>query len=456
MDANKTGRRIPLSVIMLGIVSFFTDSATEMIYPLIPVYVAMLGSGAITLGIIEGLAETTAAILKLVSGVISDKIGKYKFLVLLGYGLSSLIRPLTGLVSGAWQIVVIRMIDRVGKGIRTAPRDAMIAAVSDPRIHGKVYGFHRAMDNTGAVVGPLMAISMLLLLFLGFEFTDALLALRWTFVLAIIPGLLAILTIIFFVKEPPRKEKSGEPFRFSLQNFDRNFKRYLMILVIFTLGNSSDAFLLFRVEEAIHQSGAVYRFAHAITPVGRMLDHFGNSTLQMQIVNILFLPVVWAYFNIIKVVLSTPLGALSDRIGRKTVINVGWGIYAAVYLAFALIIFLPAPGQIAATFLLFGIYALFYAFTEGAEKAFVADMVPEGQRGSAFGLYNFAIGLGALPASVIFGILYSTVDAKYPGYGGTVAFGFGSLLATISILLLKFTVQEPNKGNSFPCREHAA
>jgi len=150
MDANKTGRRIPLSVIMLGIVSFFTDSATEMIYPLIPVYVAMLGSGAITLGIIEGLAETTAAILKLVSGVISDKIGKYKFLVLLGYGLSSLIRPLTGLVSGAWQIVVIRMIDRVGKGIRTAPRDAMIAAVSDPRIHGKVYGFHRAMDNTGA------------------------------------------------------------------------------------------------------------------------------------------------------------------------------------------------------------------------------------------------------------------------------------------------------------------
>jgi len=438
-------KRIPFTVIMLGLVSLFTDSATEMIYPLIPVYVAMLGSGAVILGIIEGLAETTAAILKLISGVVSDKIDRRKLLVLLGYGLSGLIRPLTGVVTAAWQIIVIRMIDRVGKGIRSAPRDAMIAAAVDKSIHGKAYGFHRAMDNAGAVLGPLLAILVLLLLLVGFELKDSLLALRWTFGLALIPGLLAILIILLFVKEPPSKRGNEKTFNFSLRNFDRSFYNYLFILVLFTLGNSSDAFLLFRVEEAIHKSGAVYDIVHTIGPLDRMLQHFGSQTSQMQIVNILFLPVVWAYFNIIKVAFSTPLGALSDRIGRKVVITAGWVIYAIVYLAFALLVFLPARGQILATFLLFGIYALFYAFTEGTEKAFVADMVPEGQRGSAFGLYNFAIGLSALPASVIFGILYSTFDARFPGYGGTVAFGFGSLLASISILLLKFMVKENHK-----------
>lgn len=442
-DTEKAHNRIPRTVIMLGLVSLLTDSATEMIYPLIPVYVAMLGSGAVTLGIIEGVAETTAAILKLASGVISDKIGKRKLLVLLGYGISSLIRPLTGVVTAAWHIIIIRMIDRVGKGIRSAPRDAMIASATDASTHGKAYGFHRAMDNAGAVLGPIIAILVLLLLLIGCEITDALLALRWTFGLAIIPGLLAILTVIFFVRETTAPRERGGTFKFSLRNFDRNFHRYLLILVLFTLGNSSDAFLLFRVEEAIHKSGAVYDIVHSIGPVGHMLDHFGSEAAQMQVVNILFLPFIWAYFNIIKVILSTPLGALSDRIGRKVVITTGWGIYAVVYLAFALLVFLPAGWQILATFILFGVYALFYAFTEGTEKAFVADMVPEGQRGSAFGLYNFAIGLGALPASVIFGILYSAFDAKFPGYGGTVAFGFGGLIALISILLLKFTVNEP-------------
>lgn len=443
--AVKTDRSVPRTVIVLGFVSLLTDSATEMIYPLIPVYVTGLGSGAIILGVIEGVAETAASILKLISGVISDKIGKRKLLVLLGYGISSFIRPLTGVVTAAWQIIVVRMIDRIGKGIRSAPRDAIIALVTDKNIRGKSYGLHRAMDNAGAVLGPILAILVLLLLFLGFEIQDSLLALRLTFILALIPGLLAVLTIIFFVKEPTSREEKMKTCTFSLRNFDRNFLKYLFILTLFTLGNSSDAFLLFRIEEAINRSGAVYNVVRSIGPLGRMLDHFGSQPTQLHVVNILFLPLVWAYFNIIKVAFSIPFSALSDRIGRKIVITVGWAIYAIVYLAFALLVFLPVRWQILATFLLFGIYALFYSFTEGTEKAFVADMVPEDQRGGAFGLYNFAIGLGALPASVIFGILYSAFDAKFPGYGGTVAFGFGGLIALISILLLKFTVKETLK-----------
>ena len=441
----KSDHRIPLVVIMLGIISLFTDAASEMIYPLIPVYVAALGSGAVVLGIIEGVAETTAAMIKLISGIISDKIGKRKILVLIGYSISSLIRPLTGLVSAAWEIVIIRMFDRVGKGIRTAPRDALIASSTDETIRGKSYGFHRAMDHTGAVIGPLLAIFTLLVLFIGFGVKDSLLALRWTFILAFIPGILAVLTIIFFVKESKHVGKNFKLFKFSLKNFDKNFRTYLLVIILFTLGNSSDAFLLFRVEESIHKSGAVVNIVKTITPLKNMILNFGDVDAQSKVINILFLPLVWAFFHIIKAVFSTPLGALSDKIGRKVVINIGWGIYTFVYFSFALLIFLPANLQILSTFILFGIYALFYAFTEGAEKAFIADLVNEESRGTAFGLFNFAIGLGALPASVIFGFLYSFFNTKFPGLGGTVAFGFGATLALISMILLAIMVKETSK-----------
>jgi MFS family permease len=444
-DMSKTNKKIPVIVVMLGVVSLLTDSATEMIYPLIPVFVAALGSGAIILGIIEGVAETTAALLKLVSGVISDKIGKRKILVVIGYSISSFIRPLTGLVSAAWQIVIIRMFDRVGKGIRTAPRDALIASSVDESIRGKSFGFHRAMDNAGAVIGPLLAIITLLTLFIGFSMKDSLLVLRWTFVLAIIPGIFAVLTLLVLVKEPASVRKSSGIFRFSLKNFDKNFKTYLLIMVIFTLGNSSDAFLLYRVEESIRHSGAVVNFVRSIGPLDRMISSFGDIKAQENVINILFLPLVWAFFNIIKVAFSTPMGALSDRSSRKRVINIGWAIYVFVYASFALLVFLPGDIQVMSTFILFGIYALFYAFTEGTEKAFVADMVSEENRGSAFGLFNFAVGLGALPASIIFGLLYSLFDRILPGYGGTVAFGFGALLALVAMIMLMTMVKEPLK-----------
>jgi MFS family permease len=436
---------IPQVVIMLGLVSLFTDAATEMIYPLLPAYVAALGSGAVMLGVIEGVAETTASMLKLISGIISDKVGKRRVFVLVGYAISTVFRPLTGVVSAAWQIVFIRMLDRVGKGIRSAPRDALIASASHESIRGKSFGFDRAMDHTGAVVGPFLAITTLLVLFIGFNFKDSLLALRWTFLLAFIPGILAVLTIVFFVKEKKPAVSQTKRFKLSLKDFDVNFKKYLLVMVIFTLGNSSDAFLLFRVEEAIHKSGAVINFVSGIEPLHKMITNFGSEPEQAKVINILFLPVIWAFFHIIKVVFSTPLGALSDRIGRKIVINIGWAIYAFVYISFALLVFLPANLQIVTTFVLFAVYALFYAFSEGAEKAFVADIVKEEQRGTAFGLFNFAIGLGALPASIIFGLLYSYFDKLFPGFGGTVAFGFGGTIALISMVLLAVVIKEPRR-----------
>jgi MFS family permease len=446
MDMNQKSN-IPRVVIMLGIVSLFTDAASEMIYPLVPVYVAALGSGAILLGVIEGVAETTASMIKLISGIISDKIGKRKLLVLIGYSISSFVRPFTGLVSSGWEIIIVRMFDRVGKGIRTAPRDALIASVVNKSIRGKSYGFERAMDHIGAVVGPVLAIVTLLILFIGFGIKDSLLALRWTFILAIIPGIFAVIVLIVFVKETPSKIKIGKPLTFSLKNFDKNFRNYLLVMILFTLGNSSDAFLLFRVEEAIHKSGAVVNLVNSIAPLHKMILNFGDEAAQSKIVNILFLPLVWGFFHIIKAVFSTPLGTLSDKIGRKIVINIGWGIYAFVYIAFALLVFLSPEFQIVATFVLFAVYALFYAFTEGTEKAFVADLVNEEKRGTAFGLFNFSIGLGALPASIIFGFLYSYFDKIFPGYGGTVAFGFGGTIAIISMIFLALKVKEPLRGS---------
>jgi MFS family permease len=271
---------------------------------------------------------------------------------------------------------------------------------------------------------------------------DPLLALRWTFIIAIIPGILAVLTIIFFVTEKAPTGLSSKLFRFSLRDLDKNFRIYLLIMILFTLGNSSDAFLLFRVEESIQKSGAIMDFVNSIGPLQHLVSNFGTEENQARIINILFLPLIWAFFHIIKVIFSTPMGALSDRIGRKKVINIGWAIYAFVYISFALLVFLPAKLQVAATFILFAVYALFYAFTEGAEKAFVADLVKEEYRGTAFGMFNFAIGLGALPASIIFGFLYSYFDHIIPGYGGTVAFGFGGAIAVASMILLAVLVKE--------------
>jgi len=435
---SRQNSRIPRNIIILGIVSLLTDAATEMIYPLIPIFVAALGSGALMLGVIEGVAETTAALLKLVSGIISDRMRRRKMLVVIGYTISSLIRPFTGLVANAWQIVVIRMLDRVGKGIRTAPRDALIALSVNDKIRGKAYGFHRAMDHTGAIIGPVLAIGTLIFLILALGMTDLVRVLRWTFILALIPGLFAVFTLIVFLKEKNEDFDPDKKFRFSFRQFDRNFLAYLSVVLIFTLGNSSDAFMLFRVEEAIQASGAFYSILMKTPLLGDLVKRIGDIKFQQQLINILFLPLIWAFFHILKAVFSTPLGSWSDKIGRKTLINIGWGIYALVYLSFALLDRLPVYWQVPATFILFAIYALYYAFCEGAEKALVADIVKPDVLGSAFGMYNFTVGLAALPASVIFGILYKI-------FGATIAFGSGAVIAFIAMVML--TVAVKNKNN---------
>ena len=438
-------KKIPVTIIMLGLVSLFTDAATEMIYPLVPLYVAALGAGAVLLGVIEGVAETTASLLKLYSGILSDRIGKRKLLVLIGYSISTVARPFTGAVSSAWEIVIVRMFDRIGKGIRSAPRDALIASSVDASIRGKAYGFHRAMDHAGAVVGPLLAITALLLVINVFRVENSLSALRWTFILSIVPGMFAVATIIFFVKEAAPAATKTVRIRFSLRDYDANFKRYLMVLVVFSLGNSSDAFLLYRVDEAIRQSGALAGILNRIGPIHEMLTRFGSAENQSMLITLMFLPLVWSFFHCFKVIFATPFGALSDRIGRKATISIGWAIYAAVYFCFALLIFIPVEWQIPATLLLFAIYALYYAFTEGAEKALVADMVDEGKRGGAFGMYNFTIGITALPASVLFGAIYSFFNVKLPGFGGTVAFACGGTLALVAMVLLSAKVREVHR-----------
>ena len=427
--------KITRNVIALGMVSLFTDAASEMIYPLVPIFVTLLGSSALILGVIEGVAETTAAMLKLISGIISDKLGKRKILVVLGYGISTFSRPFTGIVSAAWQIIFVRTVDRIGKGIRTAPRDALIASSVNDRIRGKAYGFHRALDHAGAVIGPFLALSALIILILFFNMQDTGLILRWTFVLAIIPGICAVVVLLIFVQEKAASISSAQKIRFSLKQFDKNFIIYLGIVVLFTLGNSSDAFLLFRVQDALHHSQSLNSLIYSIPLIGDMVSKFGDVETQKKLIDILFIPMIWAFFHIIKVIFSTPLGALSDKIGRKIVISIGWGIYAFVYFAFALLDRLSDVMQIIATFILFAIYAFYYAFSEGTEKAFVADLVKPELRGSAFGLFNFAIGLSALPASIIFGILYKE-------FGAGVAFGTGALIAFVSLLLFSGMVKE--------------
>ncbi len=431
---------ITRNVVILGVVSLFTDAASEMIYPLVPVFITLLGSSVLVLGVIEGIAETTAAMLKLISGVISDRMGKRKLLVVIGYGISSLVRPFTGIVASAWQIVFVRMLDRVGKGIRTAPRDALIASSVDSNSRGRAYGFHRAMDHAGAVIGPLLAISVLMLLILVFHMQDTLRILRWTFILAIIPGIFAVLALVLFVHEKIDTVPQKQSTLFSLKQFDKNFLKYIAIVTLFTLGNSSDAFLLFRVQEALNDNNSLYSILYRLPLFREMLEGFGDAEIRKQLINILFVPLVWAFFHVIKVLFSTHLGTLSDRTGRKRVINIGWAIYAFVYLGFAFLNRFDSSLHLPLVFVLFFIYALYYAFTEGAEKAFVADIVAPEIRGSAFGMFNFSIGLSALPASIIFGFLYKS-------FGAFVAFGTGAFIAFVSMILLAVLVNEKSNTN---------
>lgn len=390
MQSEKKILGFPKNIFYIGLVSFFTDMSSEMIYPLLPVFLTTVLKAPISfVGVVEGVAESTASILKLVSGWVSDRLNKRKALVSFGYTLSSIVRPMVAFAVYPWHVLVIRFTDRIGKGIRTAPRDALIADTCDPQEKGKAFGFHRAMDHGGAIVGP--AIATLLLMYAVKDY-------RSLFALAYIPAIAAVLIILFLVKEKkPKIVSAQEPIKLRLSIFDKNFKKYLLVVFIFTLGNSSDAFLLLRAKDAG--------------------------------IGIAALPLLWILLHIVKMASSIPGGMLSDKRGRKKVIAFGWIIYFLVYLGFA---FAKAPVHI---WFLFAIYGFFFGLTESTEKAFVADLVGNEIRGSAYGVYNFAIGIGALPASVMMGLLWQK-------FGVIVAFSFGAIMALISAFILMIFVKE--------------
>ncbi|HXV19699.1 MAG TPA: MFS transporter [Desulfuromonadales bacterium] len=393
-------RGISGNVLILGLVSFLTDVSSEMIYPLLPLFLtAVLGAGPAFLGVIEGVAESTAALLKLVSGIWSDRVRRRKPLVLAGYGISSLVRPLVAVATGPLAVLVIRFADRIGKGVRTSPRDALIADSVGPGLRGRAFGFHRAMDHAGALVGPLLAAALL-----ATWVSD----LRIVFALAAIPGVLAVLLIAMKVRESAAVESAaslpaGGAF---LHIVPRGpLRRYLLILFLFTLGNSTDAFLLLRAGE------------------------LGVSAAHI--------PLLWAFFHVVKMASVYPFGTLSDRLGRRGMILAGWGVYALAYLGFARA---QSEWQIWA---LFAFYGLFYGLTEGTEKALLADFADPAERGAAFGWYNFAIGIGALPASLLFGAIWQQ-------FGPQAAFGFGAGLAALAALLLWGLVRERGDGGLRP------
>lgn len=380
MEPPASRLRLGRNVLALAAVSFLTDVSSDMTYPLLPVFLAtVLGASATAVGAIEGAAESVAALLKLASGWLSDRTPRRKPLVLAGYTIASVIRPLIGLAQSVSQVLAIRVTDRLGKGIRGAPRDALIADSVDPSIRGRAFGFHRAADHMGAVLGPLLA--FILLRWMGLE-------LRTVFLLTAIPGALAVAMLVFGVREVPRSvpEKTGKGLDLRAP-LGRRFWAYLGVLLLFTLGNSTDAFLLLRAGQL------------GVAPA--------------------LVPILWAMLHVVKAVSSTPGGILSDRLGRKPLIVAGWFLYAAVYFAFG-----RASTQWQA-WALFAVYGIYFGLTEGVEKALVADLVAPERRGTAFGWYNLAIGVGALPASLLFGVLWDR-------WGSTTAFDFGALLALVA------------------------
>ena len=379
-----TRLKLPAAVVALGVVSLLTDLSSEMIYPLLPVFLTtVLGAGPQALGLIEGIAESTASLLKVVSGRWSDRARRRKPLVVAGYSLAGAVRPLIGLATGWPTVLLFRFADRVGKGLRTSPRDALIADATPAPQRGEAFGLQRSLDHAGAVAGPLVAAALL---------AGAGLSLRAVFLLSVVPAAVAVGVLVGWVREAPRAAlappaKAAGAWR----ELGRPMHVVLAALLLFTLGNSTDAFLLLRL------SGA------------------GVSAAGVAL--------LWSAFHVVKMVSTYVGGRISDRLGRRPMVIIGWAYYASIYLAFALV---GSRAAMIATFLAYGLY---YGLTEPVERAWVADLAPPHLRGTAFGLYHGVIGLAALPASLLFGLLWQRL-------GAPVAFLTGAGLALAATVLL--------------------
>jgi MFS family permease len=392
---NKQGHPDPSrrSVVALGWVSFLTDVSADMIYPLLPAFLTKtLGAGPETVGFIEGVAETTASLAKIGSGAWSDRVRRRKPIVVLGYVIAAVVRPLVAFARLWAQVLAIRFTDRVGKGIRTSPRDALLADIVPSDRRGRAFGLQRAMDNAGAVVGPLLAALLLKL-----AFVDE----RGVFLLAAVPGIAAIVVLLLAVPDPGRRAAAPAASQRPAGKLPAAFWQIVAIFAFFTLANSTDAFLLLRAQDA------------------------GVALWQ--------LPLLWSFFHAVKAATGVPGGALADRVGRVPAIALGWVIYAASYGGFA---FVTRP---LAVWALFAVYALFFGLTEGSERAFVADLVPQGLRGRAYGAFHAAIGMTALPASVLFGLLWKR-------FGPRTAFLTGAAVALTAAVALWFATRQLRAG----------
>ena len=389
-------RRLHPNIWVVTATSFLTDISSEMIVYLIPLFLAnILGVRTAVIGLIDGVAETTASLLKIYSGALSDKLGNRKWLAVIGYGLSTIAKPFLYFANSWGWVLGVRFADRAGKGIRTAPRDALVAASTEDKSRGLAFGLHRAGDTAGAFLGIGIA-ALIIWLTQTNESMLEVATFRTAVLVSIIPAVLAVIVLALGAKEVTVTGKKSSAMRLSLKNMDKRFKAFLIVMVLFTLGNSSDSFIVLRAQER------------------------GLSVLQTMF--------MLMTFTAIYTILSGPLGALSDKVGRRRLIIGGWLAYGLVYLGFA---FSATGWHIWA---LFGLYGVYYAATEGTAKALVADLVPDAQRGTAYGLFNAAIGLTALPASVIAGVLWQGVGA-WTGFGASAPFFFGAAMALLAMVL---------------------
>jgi MFS family permease len=376
--ADAPSHRVSSGVWTLGWIALLSDTASDMIYPLLPDFLTRtLQAGPAALGLIEGVAEATASLMKIVSGWWSDRVRRRKPLVVAGYSIAAAARPLIGLATSWTQVLLIRFADRFGKGIRTSPRDALLADMVPRGERGRAYGLQRAMDNAGAVSGPLLAAFLL-----RFVFEDV----RSVFLFAAIPGVLAVAVLVAKVRDAPGKPPAV-PGAGPGAALPDSFWAVLAVFVVFALASSTDAFLILKAGDA------------------------GVPTWQI--------PLLWAAFNGVKAAFGVPGGALADRLGHVWTILAGWAVYAIAYVGFA---FASTPAQI---WPLFAFYALFYALTEGAERALVADLVTSESRGRAFGAFHASVGLAALPASLLFGVFWKNLGPK-------TAFLIGAALAFVA------------------------
>jgi MFS family permease len=386
-------RSLPRNVWVMSVTSLLNDISSEMLLNLIPFFLAnILGVRTAVIGLIEGVAETTASLLKIFFGALSDRFGKRKPFAVAGYALSALTKPLLYFANAWGWVLGVRVADRIGKGVRTAPRDALIADSIEESQRGLAFGLHRASDTLGAFLG----LGIAAFIVWRTQAQESLLSLdtfKLIVLVSIIPGVLGVLVLALGATDVAGSTKSVETNRLSFKAMNPRFKYFLFVLVLFTLGNSSDAFILLRGQER------------------------GLSLLQVMGMSLTF--------NAVYTVFAGPLGAWSDRVGRRRLMLIGWLAYGLVYLGFA---FSQTGWQV---WVLFALYGLYYAATEGAGRALVADLVPAEQRGTAFGWFNAAIGLTVLPASLIAGLLWQGLG-PWSGFGASAPFFFGALMALLA------------------------